>query len=181
MNTLKEFSLPIKGLKNGFHSFNFQIDQSFFAHFEASPIQVGAFDVAVDLDKRDSFFELTFDFDGTMQTDCDRCTATINLPFGDTQYLTVKMSEDLKDEPEEADIVFISPDAHEFNIAQYIYEFVCLAAPYHKIYDCENDDPRPCDLDILKKLTPIDPSVSDDISEKKMPFEGLKNLFDNEN
>ena len=175
MNPFKEFSLPIKGLKNGYHTFNFQIDHTFFTHFESSPIQNGIFDVTVEMDKRDSFFELTFDFDGTMQTECDRCTASIELPFGDTQMLIVKMSEDVQDE--DADVVFISPDAHEFNVAQYIYEFICLAEPLHKVYDCENDDPRPCDFDILDKIKP--PTASEDTTEDslKNPFQDLKNLF----
>ncbi len=174
MNTLKEFSLPIKGLKNGFHTFNFQIDKTFFALFESAAIQNGSFDVTVELDKRDSFFELTFDFDGVMQAECDRCTASIELPFGDTQTLVVKVSEE--EQNENADVVFIDPDAHEFNVAQYIYEFICLAEPSLKVYDCENDDPRPCDFDVLNK---IKPSVSDNNTDDsaKNPFQDLKNLF----
>lgn len=175
MNPFKEFSLPIKGLKNGYHTFQFQIDKTFFACFEAPPIQDGSFDVTVEMDKRDSFFELTFDFDGVMRTECDRCTASIELPFGDTQPLVVKMSEELQDE--DADVVFIHPDAHEFNVAQYIYEFICLAEPLHKVYDCENDDPRPCDFAILEKITP---SVSEEENQEdlvKNPFQDLKNLF----
>lgn len=174
MNPFKEFSLPIKGLKNGFHSFNFQIDKTFFARFEASPIQNASFDVTVEMDKRDSFFELTFDFDGTMQTECDRCTASIEMPFGDTQMLIVKMSEE--EVTEDADVVFISPDAYEFNVAQYIYEYICLAEPFHKVYDCENDEPRPCDFDILEKITPSVPEQESEDSIKN-PFLDLKNLF----
>ena len=175
MDTFKEFSLPIKGLKNGFHAFNYQIDQAFFERFEGSIIQNGSFDVTVEMDKRDSFFELTFDFDGSVQTACDRCTASIELPFGDTQKLVVKMSEEEHDE--DSDIVFIHPDAHEFNIAQYVYEFICLAEPFNKVYDCENDEPKPCDFDVLNKITPL--SVSEEISKDavKNPFLDLKNLF----
>ncbi len=174
MNALKEFSLPIKGLKNGYHTFNFQLDETFFALFEASVIQKGWFEVTVEVDKRDSFFELTFDFDGTVQAECDRCTAVIELPFGDTQTLVVKVSEE--EQNEDADVVFINPDAHEFNVAQYIYEFICLAEPPLKVYDCENDDPQPCDFDVLNK---INPSVSNNNSNDavKNPFEDLKNLF----
>ncbi len=174
MNALKEFSLPIKGLKNGYHTFNFQLDETFFALFEASVIQKGWFDVTVEMDKRDSFFELTIDFDGSVQAECDRCTASIELPFGDTQTLVVKVSEEAQNE--DADVVFIHPDAHEFNVAQYIYEFICLAEPFLKVYDCENDDPRPCDFEILNKISPSVPSNNSDDAVKN-PFQDLKNLF----
>ncbi|MBL7816392.1 MAG: DUF177 domain-containing protein [Saprospiraceae bacterium] len=177
MNPFKEFSLPIKGLKNGYHAFNFQIDKTFFDCFEGSPIQDGTFDVQVEMDKRDSFFELTFDFDGTMRTECDRCTASIELPFGDTQHLVVKMSEETHDE--DADVVFIHSDAFEFNVAQYIYEFICLAEPFNKVYDCENDEPRPCDFDILDKISPsVSPDAEGNSEDSvKNPFQDLKNLF----
>ncbi|NJN33387.1 MAG: hypothetical protein HC817_03165 [Saprospiraceae bacterium] len=45
MDNLKEFSIPIKGLKTGVHEFNFHIEKSFFEQFEGSAIQDGDFQV----------------------------------------------------------------------------------------------------------------------------------------
>ena len=180
MDALKEFSIPIKGLKNGVREFEFKIGSDFFKHFEGSPITEGTFDVRLTFDKRDSFIELIFDFDGTMRTDCDRCTASIDLPFGDSHFLTVKYS--IEDQEEDAEIVYISPEDSHLNVAQYVYEFVSISVPFHKTYDCENDNPRPCDVDILKRF---DPSVSElpkevkETEDKKNPFNDLKNLFNN--
>ena len=177
MDNLKEFSLPIKGLKNGTHEFDFQIEANFFENFENSPIQNGYFDVHLTMDKRDMFFELVFDFDGSIQTECDRCTASINLPFGDTQHLTVKYSlEDNDDDPE---VVFISPETHIFNVAKYIYEFICISVPYHKVYDCENDETPPCDFAVLDRIS--DEPLPEDIEDKSNPFGNLKNLFGTDN
>jgi uncharacterized protein len=184
MDALKEFSIPIKGLKNGVREFDFTIGEAFFKNFEGSPVSEGEFDVHLTFDKKDSFIELTFDFDGTMRTDCDRCTASIDLPFGDSHFLLVKYS--IEDQEEDAEIVYISPEESHLNVAQYIYEFISISIPFHKTYDCQNDDPRPCDMDILKRL---DPSVSDIVPEvpkqveepedKKNPFNDLKKLFNN--
>lgn len=183
MGNLKEFSLPIKGLKNGVHEFNFNIASDFFKKFENTPIEKGDFDVHLTFDKRDSFFELVFDIEGTIGTECDRCTADISLPVSDSQYLTVKYS--IEEREEDAEVVYISPEASEFNVAKYIYEFICLAIPFHKAYDCENDDPRPCDFDVLNRInSDTTPSVQDEKntqSEKKNPFDDLKNLFDSKN
>lgn len=181
MKNLKEFSLPIKGLKNGVHEFEFEINQDFFKNFEGSPIDSGNFNVHLTFDKRDSFFELVFDIVGTVRTECDRCTASIELPIDDSQYLTVKYS--IEEKEEETEIAYITHDTSEFNVAKYIYEFICLAVPYHKVYDCENDDPLPCDFDVLNRITPT-PSVSDDIEpvdEKKNPFDDLKKIFNSDN
>jgi uncharacterized protein len=176
MTVLKEYTLPIQGLKNGIHRFNYAVDAAFFTHFEGSPIQNGRFDLSVELDKRDSFFELSFDFKGTTQTECDRCTANIQLPFGGSEKLVVKRTQE--DIEEDTDIVFLSPDAHEFNIAQYVYEFICLSMPFNKTYDCDRENPKPCDTEILKLLGFLDaPSVPEAKTDKKNPFDGLKNMF----
>jgi uncharacterized protein len=177
MDNLKEFSLPIRGLKNGTHEFDFQIESDFFKNFENSPIENGHFDVHLTMDKRDSFFELVFDFDGTIKTECDRCTASIDLPFGDTQNLTVKYA--LEESEDDAEIVFITHETSIFNVAKYLYEFICLAVPYHKIYDCENDETPPCDFDVLNRIS--DEPIPEDIEDTKNPFGDLKNLFGSEN
>jgi uncharacterized protein len=176
MEVLKEYTLPIQGLKNGIHRFKFVVGVDFFKHFEGSPIHEGRFDLSVELDKHDSFFELTFDFQGVTATECDRCTANIQLPFGGSEKLIVKRTQE--DIEEDIDIVFLSPDAHEFNIAQYVYEFICLSMPFNKTYDCDSESPKPCDTNILKLLGFLDaPTIADDTTDKKNPFDGLKNIF----
>jgi uncharacterized protein len=176
MAILTEYTLPIYGLKNGIHRYEYEVDAAFFAHFEGSPIQNGRFELVVELDKHDSFFELQFDFDGSTHTECDRCTANIQLPFGGSEKLIVKRTNE--DIEEDIDIVVISPDAHEFNIAQYVYEFICLSMPFNKTYDCDKENPKPCDTKILKLLGFLDaPTVEEDKSDKKNPFDGLKNIF----
>ena len=176
MAILKEYTLPIHGLKNGIHRYKYHVDSDFFAHFEGSPIQNAHFDLSVELDKHDSFFELLFDFEGFTHTECDRCTANIKLPFGGSEKLIVKRTQE--DIEEDIDIVVMSPDAHEFNIAQYVYEFICLSMPFNKTYDCESEDPKPCDTKILTLLGFLDtPSVSEEKNDKKNPFDGLKNIF----
>ena len=58
MKNLKEFSLPIKGLKSGVHEFDFEIGNDFFKNFENSPIEEGNFNVHLTFDKHDAFIEM---------------------------------------------------------------------------------------------------------------------------
>ena len=90
MDMLIEYSIPVRGLRNGTHQFDFQVDRAFFSQFENSPVTEGNVEVAFTLDKRPDMFILTFDLAGTVQTDCDRCLALIDLPVADTQSLIVK-------------------------------------------------------------------------------------------
>lgn len=175
MNALKEFIIPIKGLSNIIYRYAFQITPEFFSHFENSEIQSGNFDVEMILDKRVGFFELTFNIKGKFNTDCDRCTASIELPMATSQHLTVKMSEETVDE--DAEIIFIHPDSSHFNVASYIYEFIILSLPINRIYACEKDNPRPCDMKVLEILEKNSFQEQKIVEAKKNPFEDLKNKF----
>lgn len=151
MNALKEFMLPIKGLRQEHYEFDFQLDKSFFSCFESSVVADGDISVYLELDNRPGFFELKFDFEGTVKTECDRCLAGINLPVEGNAKLIVKYSEEEQEDNDE--IVFIHPDTASFNVAPYIYEYISLAIPFTRTYDCENDENPPCDFELLDKIS----------------------------
>ena len=68
MQSQKEFSLPIKGLKTGFHHFEFQIGNLFFREFPESTIKNGEFSVKVDLERRPDLLIFEFKIDGFFKT-----------------------------------------------------------------------------------------------------------------
>jgi len=150
MEGLVEFSIPIKGLGDGIHRFDFHIDQSFFKHFENAPVEEGDIDLTFTLDKSPSMYVLEFDFEGTVKTACDRCLATIDLPISGSQQLLVKFSYEEQDE--EAEVIYISPETKKLDVSKYIYEFVVLAIPMIKVYDCQEDENPPCNFDMLRYL-----------------------------
>jgi uncharacterized protein len=150
MPNLKEFSIPIKGLKQEHYEFDFQLDSSFFAQFEDSPIAESDISVYLDLDKRTGIMELFFDIVGTIKTDCDRCLAPIHLPIECQERLVVKYSEEEQEDTDE--VIYIHPESSELNVARFIYEYICLAVPFTRVYDCENDEVPPCDMEMLKRI-----------------------------
>lgn len=146
MNVLDQFSIPVSGLSNGLHGYEFSIDKDFFDAFEESPIKEGSVHVHFDFDKRDDMYVLLFSFEGEVQVTCDRCLDPFALPIEDRQSLLVKFD----DEPwEDADVVFIQKGTQVLNVAKYIYEFINLAVPMTKTHDDAGDD---CNPDMLKYL-----------------------------
>lgn len=151
MKRLVEFTLPIQGLKNGVHEYDFKIDSSFFAEFEASPIADGDLDVHMVLDRHSDMLIFEFDISGTVRTECDRCLAEIDLPVESSDQLIVKFSEDTDETDDE--LVFIHPETGEFNVAEYIYEYIVLAMPIIKVIeDCEEGPDAPCDFEMLDRI-----------------------------
>ena len=142
--------LPVFGLKNGIHSYHFLIEQPFFKEFENGIISNGKIEMDVILDKRQDIMTFEFSFKGHVEAECDRCLVPINLPIQGNNKLIVKFSETLKED--DGEVVFVDPNISEFSIAHYAYEFMLLAVPILRMYDCANDENRPCDLEMLARL-----------------------------
>lgn len=148
MQALRQFSIPYKGLKDGIHEFEFEIQNDFFSAFEDSPVSTGQLISALLLEKKSDHLILNFKTSGTVDTECDRCTSEIQLPINFANDYIVKFGED----EEEEDVVYIHPDSHEINVARLLYEQIVLALPLIKIYDCGSAEPRPCNDKVLEIL-----------------------------
>jgi len=151
MEALSEFSIPVHGLKFGEHHFHFTVDWQFFRHFEGSPLEQGRFDVEVLFAKESDHWLLSAGISGQLDTDCDRCLAPISLPVNGHHVVFVKFEEEVEEE-RDPDIVYLSRDLHNWNIAQYLYEFILLSVPVKKVYDCEKEKEVPCDKEVLDTL-----------------------------
>ena len=145
-----EYRIPIKGLSNGIHQYDYQINGVFLQQFEHSPIRDAQINMQMMLDKRAGMYTLDFSFSGTVRSTCDRCLADINLPVQGENRLLVKLSHET--ESEDPDVAFIHPDAQKLEVAEFIYEFIILAIPMIKVYDCEEEEPYPCNDEMLDRL-----------------------------
>ncbi|NRB47506.1 MAG: DUF177 domain-containing protein [Saprospiraceae bacterium] len=150
MNPLVPFVIPIRGLFPGLHDYTFDIDASFFEQFENAPVQDGNVEMRLELNKQSDMYVLQFEFEGTVNTDCDRCLAPIALPIEGAERLLVKFS--LEETSEEAEVIFIHPETPQLDVSKYVYEFICLAIPMIKTYDCEAEKKKPCDEKMLGYL-----------------------------
>ncbi len=150
MDAFVAYSLPIQGLQTGVHHFKFEVDSAFFAQFEDSPVQEGKVFFELELDKRSDLMLFNFTLKGFVKAECDRCTATIDLPLEDERQLIAKFGEE--DIEVDDEVIFLHRDAPVFNVAKYLYEFVVLTLPITNTYDCENDPEPPCNFEVLKHL-----------------------------
>lgn len=149
MKALKEFSLPISGLITGVHAYQFELDQSFFKAFDNKLTENGLLKADVELDKKPGMLVFDMNVNGQVATTCDRCLAPIQLPVQGSYQLIVKYSDQPR---EEGEVVYISPEETTFDLSSYLHELVALSMPFSKVYDCEEDDPIPCDLETLDRL-----------------------------
>ncbi|MBK8887522.1 MAG: hypothetical protein IPN46_13680 [Saprospiraceae bacterium] len=94
MSVSSAFSCHTSGMKDGYHKYVFEADDSFFAEFENSPIEKGKFQITVEVDKRQGLSDMTIHVDGHVSAICDRCLATINLPVTGVYNLLLKVKNE---------------------------------------------------------------------------------------
>lgn len=154
MEALSEFTIPVHGIKDGVHRFTYTIDWRFFGYFENSPVEQGLFDIQVMFSKNADHWILNVDIDGKLDTLCDRCTAPIALPVKGNHLLIVKFTSDESEgeDPVDPDVIYLPRNVHNWNIAEYIYEFTLLSIPAANVYNCLEETPPPCDEEVLSRL-----------------------------
>ena len=149
MDFLKQFAIPIKGLLDGYHQYEFLLDDEFFKHFEASPIERAHLVVKLNLDKQVELLVMGLNIKGYIPTACDRCLADIDLPIDKSYKVVVKRAEGISDDPV---LVHLAPDAHELPIGELLYDYACLSVPLIKRFDCSGLAEPPCNQEVLKYI-----------------------------
>jgi len=153
MGYLAQFKIQFVGLSPGEHSFNYSIDSQFFSQFENSVIQQGDLVVDLKLKKQDNLMLLGFNIEGLLHVKCDRCAGDFDLPVKGFRELIMKPGDEEKELSE--NLVVISRNAHEINVAQYIYEFITLMVPSRIVHPDDAKGISGCDkktLAVIKQL-----------------------------
>jgi uncharacterized metal-binding protein YceD (DUF177 family) len=175
---LRIYDIHFVGLKAGEHVFNYEINDSFFKLIEESPLKKGNCNVQLVFEKEATHFVLTFNIEGKIDVECDRCTADINYPLFNTSKLYIKFDDerDTGTSEDDDEIIYISRSESTINVMQYIYEFISLSIPMIRNCDFLEEKYKNCNQEILKKLNnnTIEPSDTTDARWEKLKNINLK-------
>lgn len=171
VDKLKTFEIAYKGLAEGQHVFEYDIDSQFFGLIEESMIEDGQLKAKVLLTKQTTMLTLDFDIKGTVKTLCDRCLDPLELSVKHKARIYVKFGEEY-DEPSE-EIVVLPHDEHQINVAHLIYEFIGLSLPVQRVHKDDSCDPQ-----MIAKLEEFKDHHADDSQPVDPRWEELKKLLD---
>jgi uncharacterized metal-binding protein YceD (DUF177 family) len=130
---LKAYNIDVIKLKDGKHSFSFEVNDEFFRFYEADDWVNGAnLTVNVTINKTVSVMEADFKITGTIRLTCDRSLEEFDHPFELTEKVIYKYGPTEQEISE--DVFMITKDTSSINVAQLIYEFILLAIPAKKIH-----------------------------------------------
>lgn len=174
MKFLRNYDIDVIKLRDGKHSFSFEVGDEFFKYYEAEDWVNGA-DVTVNviLNKTVSVLEVDFDIKGTVGLTCDRSLEEFEHPLELTEKVIYKYGPMVQEISEE--VFMITKDTPTINIAQLIYEFILLAIPAKKIHPDyldetdEDDFEEEGSLIYLSEEEEIETEDSDDDSPQEKP------------
>lgn len=172
MDELSEFNIPFVGLKEGKHSFDFDVDTTFFTTFDFSDFQWAKLEVVLVFDKQPSLLNLSFHAQGNLGLICDVTNEPFSHPV-DTQWdWIVKFGDHYNDDHDE--YIVLPHGSYQVNVAQPIYEMIVLAVPLKKVHPGIADGTLKSDL--LKKIEALHPA--EDQQKKNDPrWDKLKDLL----
>ncbi len=137
MRVLGEYIIQFEGLKQGTHFFEFEVDNRFFEEFDCFEFEKSSFKIDLHFEKQSTMMVLNFGIRGSFSVPCDRCLDLVDVAVVADEKLIVKFGEELFNETD--DILILSENEHEINVASSIYEFIMLNIPQkrkHKKKDC---------------------------------------------
>jgi len=173
LDVLKEFTIPFMGLKDGKHEFSFQIDNTFFKHFEFADFNNASLEGKLILNKKPTFLELHFDVLGNVDLVCDVSTESFKHNVKTEFDLIVKFG--IPSENNSDEILVIPDGSYQINVAQNFYEIVVLSLPLKRVHPGIEDGTLK--NEILTKLKELEPKENNLNGKKDPRWNKLKDLL----
>lgn len=153
MKEMKQFTIPFVGLKLGEHIFNFEINNTFFEHFEYKEFINANIKVEALLNKKTTLLEFTIHYKGYVSINCDLTNELFDQDINGAYHFIVKFGDTYNDENE--DLLILPHGSYQVNIQQYIYESIVLSLPTKRIHPGVKEGTLKSE--ILEKLEELKP------------------------
>lgn len=136
----EDYSVQVKGLKNGRQEMTFKLDDSFFEAFGSQEILGGDVDVVVEIEKNGFQTEFDVNVKGVVKTVCDRCLDPLDIEIENSEEFAVRIGEEACLDDEEM-IVLTEQDA-VLDLGERFFEMCVVALPtvrVHKEGECNEE------------------------------------------
>jgi uncharacterized metal-binding protein YceD (DUF177 family) len=150
MNYLSKYEIAFKGLKEGVHRFEYELDEKFFDRFESSEVKKGSLNAEVVLTKQSALMIFEFSVKGKVELLCDRCLDFYYQKVSNKSKLFVKYG--MEDQELSDDVIVVSQDEYQINTAQYLFELVILGLPIKRVHPVDKNGKSACDPEMIAKL-----------------------------
>ena len=116
MSEKSHYIIDLQRLPLGSHSFDFQLDNEFFASLEKSEILSGQVAAKATLNLREEDYQLNISVHGTVFVVCDRCLDPMPLDINDEQEIWSEEEEEISNTNRELDLSWLAYEIVSINI-----------------------------------------------------------------
>jgi len=162
-----QYIVEFGGLSVGVYDFEFEVTDKFFKNIENTEIERASVKIDATLTKQNNLLNMHFKVFGTVGIVCDRCVKNFDLPIKTEEDLVIKYGDPAASNDE---ILIIHEGETQFEISQYLYEYIALAIPARRV-PCELDKTKfECDQEMLDKLNELNAAAAGEIKEENNPL-----------
>jgi DUF177 domain-containing protein len=170
---MDEYDIPVYGLKDGIHEYNFEAGLEFFKYFENQDVPDGNLRIDVLLDKKPQLMELNFRIKGSVSIICDRCLDLFIHPVELEEKLYIRFGDRTEEISE--NLIVMSREESRFNISHFVYEFIVLSLPVQRVHPDKKNGKPGCNTEMLKKLEKHTMPPAEDTIDPR--WNALRNLM----
>ncbi len=165
------YRINLKSLSDGKHTFDFNLDDRFFAQLEQEEISRGEVSVSISLELSNDIYRFWIKYDGFVFVQCDRCLADVKVAICDERELVVKLGAEYSQEDE--NLIIVPQREGVFRLEWLMYEDVLLALPIQRVHEDISD----CDPEVMSYYEDMrldeEPSVEEDKSDIQYDEDGI--------
>ena len=172
MSILSKYKIPLKGLKDGVHEFEFTINEEFFKHIEGAEEYKGEFEIKISFEKKTLVMPLKLTLQGYLNVACDRCLDNFDLSVKGENIIYVKFGEQ-----EEADenIMIVPWEKNEIELTKHIYELFVLSLPLKIVHPDNEDGNSTCNKEMIQKIENLSIKKDEKIDDRWSELKKLSN------
>jgi uncharacterized metal-binding protein YceD (DUF177 family) len=131
-NILSKYDINIQALEEKPYSFEFEGGDEFWGAFEQSFIKKGAFKVVLKLNKNSALVQLNFGISAVVELTCDRSLELFEENISVSEKYIYKFGDRHEEITDEIEMIPYGTSA--INIAQHVYDFICVSLPMKKLH-----------------------------------------------
>lgn len=165
MGKFDKYKIDLKGMQADSVTYDFLLDNLFFANIDGPEVQKGKVNVKLVVKKISGLFELSFQTEGVVRVPCDRCLDEMEQQISSSDKLLVKFGSKYAEEGD--NLIVIPEEENDINIAWFIYEFVALNIPMKHIHP-----PGKCNKAVTSKLRKHLKTDDDDMDNEDIDLSG---------
>jgi len=140
----------VNSYSSGLQEYDFEIDDSFFAHCDYGGLEKGNLQAKVKVLNSDRQIQLDIHIWGNVELLCDRCLDGFNQEVDSSYVLYGKFGHGT--DQEDLDTIWIPDDKHYIDMAPVFYEYIMLSLPLKNIHPTDGNGNSQCNKEMINRL-----------------------------